>query len=102
MTDQVTDTHNTPPATEPAALRLSEGLGPTAEQQARDMLERMGVDDAQSFTAGDLVELANMIAHAEELEKWKTEGEHLFSGGGFAAAFLLGAWWADRPWRNRA
>ncbi len=34
----------------------------TAEQRARDMLERMGVEDAQSFTAGDVVELANLIA----------------------------------------
>lgn len=34
----------------------------TAEQQARDLLEQMGVGNAQSFTAGDLVELANLIA----------------------------------------
>lgn len=34
----------------------------TAEQKARDMLERMGVKDAQDFSAGDLVELANLIA----------------------------------------
>lgn len=34
----------------------------TAEQKARDMLERMGVEGAQSFSAGDLVELANLIA----------------------------------------
>jgi len=37
----------------------------TAEQKARDMLERMGVPDAQSYTAGDLVELANLIANAD-------------------------------------
>lgn len=34
----------------------------TAEQQARDMLERIGIEDAQSFSAGDLVELANLIS----------------------------------------
>ena len=34
----------------------------SAEQQARDMLDRMGVPNAQSFSAGDLVELANLIA----------------------------------------
>lgn len=33
----------------------------SAEQQARDMLERAGVEDAQSMTAGDLVEIANLI-----------------------------------------
>lgn len=37
-------------------------MSDTAEQQARDMLERMGVKDAQSFSAGDLVELAGLIA----------------------------------------
>ena len=34
----------------------------SAEQKARDMLERMGVEDAQSFSSGDVVELANLIA----------------------------------------
>lgn len=38
----------------------------TAEQRARDLLERCGVEDAQSFTAGDVVELANLLAEAEE------------------------------------
>jgi len=34
----------------------------TAEQEARDLLERYGLDDAQSLSAGDVVELANLIA----------------------------------------
>ncbi len=34
MTDQVTDTHNPVPATEPLALRLSEGLGPLSPERA--------------------------------------------------------------------
>jgi hypothetical protein len=33
----------------------------SAEQMARDLLERIGVEDAQSFSSGDLVELANLI-----------------------------------------
>lgn len=33
----------------------------TAEQKARDLLERMGVEGTQEMTAGDLVELANLI-----------------------------------------
>ena len=40
----------------------------TAEQQARDLLERMGYDDAQSLTAGDVVELANIIAENSQLK----------------------------------
>jgi len=38
----------------------------TSEQKARDMLERMGVKDANAFSAGDLVELANLIAERSD------------------------------------
>jgi hypothetical protein len=34
----------------------------SCEQEARDILERMGIDGAQEMTAGDLVELGNVIA----------------------------------------
>ncbi len=40
----------------------------SVEQQARDLLERMGIEGAQSFSSGDLVELANLIA---EVRDWK-------------------------------
>lgn len=36
-------------------------MAPTWEQCARDLLWRLGVDDAQSYTAGDVVELANLL-----------------------------------------
>ncbi len=41
----------------------------TAEQKARDLLERLGVENAQSYSAGDLVELANLIAERDHLLK---------------------------------
>ena len=41
----------------------------SAEQQARDILELYGVEDAQSLTAGDLVELANLIRDANEYRR---------------------------------
>lgn len=41
----------------------------TAEQQARDMLDRLEVEDAQSYSAGDLVELANLIADASWMRR---------------------------------
>lgn len=41
----------------------------SAEQEAREMLERMGWDDAQSLTAGDVVELANLIAEVRLLRR---------------------------------
>jgi hypothetical protein len=44
-------------------------LAVSAEQEARDMLERMGVEDAESFTAGDLVELANLLAAVGEIRR---------------------------------
>ena len=37
---------------------------PSAEQRVRDMLERLGVKEAQSYSSGDLVELANAVRHA--------------------------------------
>jgi hypothetical protein len=39
----------------------------TPEQEARDLLERLGMDEAQSCTAGDVVELANLIAEVRRL-----------------------------------
>lgn len=35
----------------------------SAEQEARDMLDRAGVDDAQDMSAGALVEIANLITN---------------------------------------
>ena len=46
----------------PIAAVPSASEPPSAEQEARDMLERMGIANAQQFTSGDLVELANLIA----------------------------------------
>ena len=52
----------------------------TPEQQAREMLERMGIQSAyQRMSAGELVELANLIAERDalkaELEAIKGAGE---------------------------
>ena len=41
----------------------------TAEQKARDLLESIGVEDAQNFSAGELVELANLISERDHLAK---------------------------------
>ena len=40
----------------------------TPEQKARDLLERMGIENAQSFSSGELVELANFIADCDRLK----------------------------------
>jgi hypothetical protein len=56
-----------------------ETTGYSAEQAARDMLARAGVEDAQRFTAGDLVEIANIIAAlrftSEEVETMRQLAE---------------------------
>jgi hypothetical protein len=41
----------------------------TAEQQARDMLHRMGLDGAQWFKSGDIVELVNLIESHRALSR---------------------------------
>lgn len=43
----------------------------TPEQEARDILERMGIEDAQLFTSGDLVELAELISDTRVMAKSK-------------------------------
>jgi hypothetical protein len=66
----------------------------SAEQQARDLLQRLGVEDAQSLTAGDLVEIANLLAasqqpaiqfrvssqQCEKVEKWMRKRIHNRAG----------------------
>lgn len=48
----------------------------TLEQQARDILEGCGWDDAQSCTAGDVIEVANLLA---DLRRYKTAGRDIAS-----------------------
>ena len=40
----------------------------TPEQEARNILWRLGIDDAPKYTAGDLAELANVIAERDALK----------------------------------
>lgn len=40
----------------------------TVEQKARDLLARLGVQEAHRFTAGDLVELANLFLRESQME----------------------------------
>jgi len=41
----------------------------THEQQARDILERMGIEGAQNFSSGEIIEIANLLRKVETLEK---------------------------------
>lgn len=53
----------------PNIVTVPDEVVTTAEQQARDLLERYGVEDAQSMSTGDVVELANLIADANAYRK---------------------------------
>jgi hypothetical protein len=61
----------------------------SAEQQARDMLERLDVEDAQSYSSGDLVELANLIAEVDRLRELIRRG--LAYGDSFRTPYAAGA-----------
>ena len=47
------------------------------------------------------IELEQMVAYVREIQAWQGEGETLLGKHDAGALFVLGAWWADRPWRNR-
>ncbi len=63
-------------------LRHNEARTMSAEQKARDMLERMGVENAQDFSAGELVELANLIAQFEMMRSAIEEAESVLRSAG--------------------
>jgi hypothetical protein len=43
----------------------------TLEQQARDLLETLGMDGAQELSAGDVLELANLIGKAKRVDRYR-------------------------------
>ncbi len=45
---------------------------PTTEQQARDLLKRIGVGNVHMYHSGDLAELANLIQRDNESKKENT------------------------------
>ena len=73
MTDQATDTHSPIPAAEPLALRLSEGLGPTAtdagvmdlalrfDESAAWLLRGEAYPKGRGVGAGQFLEAATML-----------------------------------------
>lgn len=56
-------------------------------------------DNLLHEAANELKPLAGYVA---QLSAWQEKGERLLNNSGFNAAFSLGYWWADRPWRKRA
>lgn len=48
------------------------GSRKTVEQEARELLARAGVTDPEAFTAGELAELAELIADSRELKRVKS------------------------------
>lgn len=73
----------------------------TLEQEARDLLERAGVEDAQSMTAGALVEIAELISHARlgrEIAEKRRIGATRETDGYSLMYYRL--WRAEREFEN--
>lgn len=71
----------------------------TAEQQARDMIERItGMEEAQQLSAGDVVELANLIAKHDPLKTLAELGSRLH--GADLSFRRHGTDW-PMPWKAR-
>ena len=74
----------------------------TAEQEARDMLVRMGFIGAPVYLSSEIAELTELLAWKREVLQWQAEGGRLAEREWrWSALFSFGAWWADRPWRKR-
>jgi hypothetical protein len=73
-------------------LEIKETKVRTAEQRARDMLERMGVENAQSMSAGDVVELANLISERDQAITLLAERKNRIPAARQAAEAFLRKW----------
>lgn len=85
MTTKDTDTHSPSPATEPLALRLSEGLGPLPEY-AHEFRPRWFGDDG-GFT-GAQMRLYALDAVAAERARWTEAVMAELDGNGQAHAIV--------------
>ena len=82
-----------------------------AAQQALEALEaitRSVQSDHQAEIAEDAItalrtaleqQQAEPVQENKTLIEWKEQGEAIMEQAG--VGFRLGAWWADRPWRQR-
>jgi hypothetical protein len=46
-------------------------------------------------------EIKQLVTDVNRANTWYELGRPLFDSNSFGAMFSLGAWWADRPWRNK-
>ncbi len=83
----------------PGEVRSSEGLGCTLVERLRGG----GVYGTNRIALCEeaAAELDRLNGLVELLEAWQREGEAILSKNNISAAFTLGRWWADRPWRVR-
>ena len=72
MSDQVTDTHSPTPATEPLALRLSEGLGLAPERAGQPRLMTVTPEQADNMHGHWYSPAAVREMLAAERERWQS------------------------------
>lgn len=75
-------------------MKQHETLRMIAEHSAPEVAEVI------TAAADRLEMLEKQTSDIALVAEWQKEGERLIEGRG-GLMFSLGAWWADRPWRNR-
>jgi hypothetical protein len=65
-------------------------MTPTPEQEARELLDRIGVPDAERYSAGDLVELANLLAELDDDAARRWSHRVAWGAWGFVVGLCLG------------
>jgi hypothetical protein len=84
----------------PAVLGpVQRGVGPLVDRLRRHM-ETTGVVPFDVMQEA-IAEIETLQAHVARIEEWQQKGEKEFRPERTTWHFRLGAWWADRPWRER-
>jgi hypothetical protein len=71
---------------------------PADAQHFTQLYDRAALDAAAASERNRLV--AKLQDDMVRFEAWRQQGDALMANKKFGAMFSLGAWWADRPWRN--
>jgi len=93
--------------TKPEDAPTAEAAGSQVDRHVRRLVERLRAwnpdecHEPVELLHAAASELESLSALVVELQAWQAQGEALLSKQGLSAAFSLGRWWADRPWRKR-
>lgn len=70
-----------------------------------DIAKELQCEPDNEIILARIIKMRTALERAEtyitEIETWKLKGKKTLESQGINAMFQLGAWWADRPWRNK-